>query len=606
MVTAKGLTGGWTNQGNILNGHIHRDSSAPDGKDKQAIDYEVLSYLIQLYGSSQGQRLHDQLRGMARQTAGKLAAKRRESPRSEALLICYGDSLLRDDKPPLQALNDFSNSYLKGVLTGIHVLPFFPSSSDDGFAVIDYRSVRSDLGSWSDIQDLAENFDVMADLVINHCSREHVWFTDFITNVAPGKDYFFEIEGSPDLKEVLRPRNSPLLTEVHTRNGIRRVWTTFSDDQVDLNFANPEVLLEFASTLFFYVQMGARYIRLDAIAYLWKRLGTTCMSLPETHMVVRILRGLIDVEDLPVTLITETNVPHDENVSYFGEGNEAHLVYQFSLAPLLLFSYLTGEAQALVDWTRNLAPPPEGCSYFNFIASHDGIGLRPLEGLLSEADVCRLIDIVHDRGGFASMRSTPGGEERAYELNIALFSAFGGDDENIAAYVGAHQLLMAYQGVPGLYLNALLGRSNDYQYMEATGRTRSINRGSWSLEALVDAFEDSASHHAKIFQGLSHSLRLRSEQSAFLPASQQRFIAGSGDYLMFLRHNTHQRLLVVASFVSHAQVIEWPDALSSVTGVAVDLLSGEDIEANAAISLGGFQVMWLNLTETRTASGATV
>ena len=232
--------------------------------------------------------------------------------------------------------------------------------------------------------------------------------------------------------------------------------------------------------------------------------------------------------------------------------------------------------------------------------------MRPLEGLLSEADVGRLIDIVHHRGGFASMRSTPGGEERAYELNIALFSAFGGDDENIAAYVGAHQLLMAYQGVPGLYLNALLGRSNDYQYMEATGRTRSINRGSWSLEALVDALEDSASHHAKIFQGLSHSLRLRSEQSAFLPASQQRFIAGSGDYLMFLRHNTHQRLLVVASFVSHAQVIEWPDALSSVTGVAVDLLSGEDIEANAAISLGGFQVMWLNLAETRTASGATV
>ena len=435
---AEGLAGGWINQGTQLNGHTHRDASAPYGKDKQAIDYEVLSYLIQLYGSSQGQRLHEQLRSMAREAANTLDSKAGASPRSEALLICYGDSLVQADTPPLQVLKKFTDSYIQGVLTGIHVLPFFPSSSDDGFAVIDYRRVRSDLGNWSDIQNLAETFDVMADLVINHCSREHVWFTDFITNAAPGKDYFFEMDESPALQQVLRPRNSPLLTEVHTRNGIRRVWTTFSDDQVDLNFANPDVLLEFASTLFFYARMGARYIRLDAIAYLWKRLGTTCMSLPETHMVVRILRGLIDVEDIPITLITETNVPHEENVSYFGEGNEAHLVYQFSLAPLLLFSYLTGDAKALVNWTRDLVPPPEGCSYFNFIASHDGIGLRPLEGLLPEEDIGRLIDIVHDRGGFASMRSTPSGAERAYELNVALFSAFGGDDENIDAYVGAH------------------------------------------------------------------------------------------------------------------------------------------------------------------------
>ena len=578
-----------------MNGLTHRDSSAPYGKDKQAIDYEVLSYLIQLYGSSQGQRLHDQLRAIARQTAGKLASERRESPPSEALLICYGDSLQQDDTAPLKVLKDFSDNFLKGVVTGIHVLPFFPSSSDDGFAVIDYRRVRTDLGNWSDIQALAENFGVMADLVINHCSREHVWFTDFLTNAAPGKDYFFEMQESPALKEVLRPRNSPLLTEVHTRNGVRRVWTTFSDDQVDLNFANPDVLLEFASTLFFYAEMGARYIRLDAIAYLWKRLGTTCMSLPETHMVVRILRGLIDVEGLPITLITETNVPHEENVSYFGDGNEAHLVYQFSLAPLLLFSYLTGDAQALVNWTRDLAPPPKGCSYFNFIASHDGIGLRPLEGLLPERDIDRLIDIVHDRGGFASMRTTPNGEERAYELNIALFSAFGGNDESIDAYVGAHQLLMAYQGVPGLYLNALLGRSNDYHYMEATGRTRSINRGSWSMDALAEALGDSASHHATIFHRLSESLKLRAEQSAFLPESQQQFIAGSGDYLMLLRHDTHQRILVVASFVAHEQCVEWPDAVSSVTGEAVDLLSGKDMSANSQISLGGFQVLWLDV-----------
>ena len=311
---------------------------------------------------------------------------------------------------------------------------------------------------------------------------------------------------------MLRPRNSPLLTEVHTRNGVRRVWTTFSDDQVDLNFANPDVLLEFASTLFFYAEMGARYIRLDAIAYLWKRLGTTCMSLPETHMVVRILRGLIDVEGLPITLITETNVPHEENVSYFGDGNEAHLVYQFSLAPLLLFSYLTGDAQALVNWTRGSCAAAQGLQLFQFYCVPRWDWLAPAGGTAARARYRWLIDIVHDRGGFASMRTTPNGE-RAYELNIALFSAFGGNDENIDAYVGAHQLLMAYQGVPGLYLNALLGRTNDYHYMETTAeRDRSIAvagrwmrwRKRWATRHRITP---------TIFHRLSESLKLRAEQS---------------------------------------------------------------------------------------------
>ena len=504
----------------------------------EAIDYEVMSYLIQLYGTEQGQRMHQDLREMASQAAGAVAKQQKPvlaSATAEAILICYGDGVQRSGTMPLQALAQFAQSHLDGVVSGIHILPFFPSSSDDGFAVVDYEKVRTDLGDWPDVQDLARDFDLMVDLVINHCSREHIWFTDYITNAAPGKDYFHEQTPDPGLSQVLRPRNSPLLTEVHTREGVKRVWTTFSEDQVDLNFANPDVLMEFARILFFYARNGARYIRLDAIAYLWKRIGTTCMSLPETHMVVRILRGLIDVQGMPLTLITETNVPHEENVSYFGEGNEAHWVYQFSLAPLLLYSYLLGDARALVAWTEGLTPAPSGCSYFNFIASHDGVGLRPLEGLLEDSEIEQLIDVVHQRGGFASMRSTPSGEERVYELNIALFSAFGGSAGDIDAYVAAHQLLIAYQGVPGLYLNALLGSMNDVKQMEITGRTRSINRGSWSAEELAERLADPESLNARIFNRLSQSLKIRADQRAFAPTARQRFVEGGKDHLMFLR-----------------------------------------------------------------------
>ena len=564
----------------------------------EAIDYEVMSYLIQLYGTEQGQRMHQDLRQMASRTAGAVAKQQKPvlaSATAEAILICYGDGVQRSGTMPLQALAQFAQSHLDGVVSGIHILPFFPSSSDDGFAVVDYEKVRTDLGDWPDVQDLAKDFDLMVDLVINHCSREHIWFTDYITNAAPGKDYFHEQTPDPGLSQVLRPRNSPLLTEVHTREGVKRVWTTFSEDQVDLNFANPDVLMEFARILFFYARNGARYIRLDAIAYLWKRIGTTCMSLPETHMVVRILRGLIDVQGMPLTLITETNVPHEENVSYFGEGNEAHWVYQFSLAPLLLYSYLLGDAKALVAWTEGLTPAPSGCSYFNFIASHDGVGLRPLEGLLEDSEIEQLIDVVHQRGGFASMRSAPSGEERVYELNIALFSAFGGSAGDISAYIAAHQLLIAYQGVPGLYLNALLGSMNDVKQMEITGRTRSINRGSWSAEELAERLADPESLNARIFDRLSQSLKIRADQRAFAPTARQRFVEGGKDHLMFLRSDEKQRLLIVASFSAEPQKIDWPSGLAMSSAMAKDLLTNVPHAADQPLLLSSYQVLWLEL-----------
>jgi sucrose phosphorylase len=579
-----------------LSGHVPRAVEPIETFDKGSIDYDVLAYLIQLYGSAQGQRLHQGLRQKALDAAASLKpAEIRDA--SEAVLICYGDSLQRSGDRPLQVLGEFAQKYLDGVVSGIHILPFFPSSSDDGFAVVDYRQVRSDLGDWTDIKDLSQHFDLMVDLVINHCSRENLWFTDYVTNQTPGKDYFHELTGLLDLTQVLRPRNSPLHTEIYTRRGVKKVWTTFSDDQVDLNFANPEVLLEFADILFFYARMGARYIRLDAIAYLWKRSGTTCMSLPETHMVVRILRGLIEVAELPLVLITETNVPHEENISYFGAGNEAHLVYQFSLAPLLLFSYLFNDARALVDWTRQLQPPPPGCSYFNFISSHDGIGLRPLEGLMPESDIQRLVDAVHMQGGLASMRSAENGEERAYELNIALFSAFQGLTDSIAAFIGAHQLMLAYQGVPGIYLNAMVGTLNDHREMESTGRTRSINRGHWNIDELAKALEHSQTHHAQVYSALADSLGLRSAQGAFGPDALQTFLNGGSDHLMFLRESTHQRILVVASFAEHSRSLPWPSELEPEPSIAIDLLTGRQSQPDQPILLDAFQVLWLDLAK---------
>jgi sucrose phosphorylase len=572
-----------------------------------ATQYYLLEYLSHLYGGGVAPELTKALlqivakRRQADNAKTSITETQTSAPKlgeKDVLLITYADTLVDGDKPPLQVLNRFAQSYLADYFSGIHILPFFPFTSDDGFAVVDYNSVRADLGDWRDIAAMAEDFDLMFDLVINHCSREHLWFADFVNGRAPGCDFFIELPADTNVDEVIRPRNTPLLSEVQTYAGPKHVWTTFSDDQIDLNFSNPEVLSQFIEILFDYIDRGARYIRLDAIAFLWKRLGTNCMSLPETHMVVKIMRLLIDYTGADVVLLTETNVPHQENVSYFGQKDEAHMVYQFSLAPLLLYSYLFNDGSYLQNWARELQQPPEGCAYLNFIASHDGIGLRPLEGLLPAEDIEKLISNVHDRGGFVSMRTTSGGEQKAYEMNISLFAAFGGSADVIPAYVGAHQLLLAFQGVPALYLRALLGSQNDLAAVERTGRTRSINRGKLHVSEVQEAISDVNSLPHEVFNALTRALQVRRLQPAFSPAANQEVIISGAQLLVIRRNATQQKVLVIASFSANIQSVSLtsfidPDLLN-IPGVK-DLLTQTTYAAEQELQLAPYQVVWLEL-----------
>ena len=563
-------------------------------------EYALVQNLTVLYGEGGASYLAKRMMAIA---MGELMARPAEhadpKPLSAAdrMLICYGDSVRDEPGMPLSALRQFATQYLQNSISTIHILPFFPSSSDDGFAVIDYQTVRRDLGDWSDINALSADFDLMFDLVINHCSRENLWFADFVGGREPGCDYFHEMPSMVGLESVVRPRNSPLLTHVHTYQGIKRVWTTFSDDQIDLNFANPEVLCEFVHILFSYIAQGARFIRLDAIAFLWKELSTSSINLEQTHCVVRVLRALIDEMQTRTLLLTETNLPHNENVSYFGSRDEAHLVYQFSLAPLILYSYLFNDGQYLGQWAEQLEPPPAGCSFVNFIASHDGIGLRPLEGLVPASDIQRLTDAAHERGGFAAMRSADDGTETVYELNIALFSAFGGTTKNIPAYLGAHQLMLAFQGIPALYLNAFVGGLNDLQGVESTGRTRSINRGHWQLDDLKTILATETNEQSIIFAELNRSLEIRGSQSAFAPSAQQEILAYTKDSLWLKRENTDQVILVIASFSEAPIETELPRQDAAYES-AIDLLSEDAVVLTKAVPMAPYQVRWLSIAKT--------
>lgn len=520
----------------------------------------------------------------------------------DVILITYGDSIKQPDKKPLQTLYEFLALHLQDCINNVHILPYFPYSSDDGFAVIDYRMVDPKLGDWSDVERIGRHFHLMTDLVINHVSRENLWFVDFVSDVKPGCDYFIAMPESTDVTSVVRPRSTPLLIPVHTHQGVSHVWATFGEDQIDLNFANPDVLFEFIDILLLYIRKGSRFIRLDAIAYLWKKLGTRCINLRETHEVVKLLRDIVDVAAHGTVLITETNVPNGENLSYFGNSDEAHMVYQFTLPPLLLHAMFHGDAGYLTLWCKDMPRPPSNCTYLNFIASHDGIGLRPAEGILPPEQVMALVDAMHQYGGYVSMRTGADGEQSPYEINIALFDALRGtckgeDQWQVQRFLCAHTVMLALQGIPAIYIHSLTATPNDHYGVEQTERTRSINRHKWDYDELMELLNNPRTPNAETFYELKRLLKIRRKQPAFHPNADQKTVPLNKALFAFWRYSQDQQqsIFVLCNISNERQTVSLPDhPIPAGSGIWRDLIENKALhQQTGQIALHPYQCMWL-------------
>lgn len=481
---------------------------------------------------------------------------------NDILLITYGDSIISQEHSPLKSLNKFLVEHVDETFSSVHILPFFPYSSDDGFSVIDYRQVNPALGDWEDINLIADKFKLMFDLVINHVSRESLWFSDFIADQHPARDYFISMHPDTDVSHVTRPRNTPLLVPVNTHRGVFHLWATFSEDQIDLDFSNPDVLLEFIDILLYYVSNGARLIRLDAIAFLWKDPQTTCVHLEETHEVVKLLRDIVNHVAPDCILLTETNVPHDENLSYFGDGDEAHMVYQFSLPPLLLHAFNRGTAKYLTQWASSLTPLHKHCTYLNFSASHDGIGLRALEGILPQHEKEGLIECMHRFGGFVSMKANPDGTDTPYEINISYFDAMQGtrrgtDQWQTSRFICSQAIVLGLQGIPAIYIHSILATPNDLHGVELTGRTRSINRKKWNYEELLPLLESQNTPNYEVFTELKRIIDIRKSEACFHPDAEQEIIDIDPGLFAFTRHDpeSNRKLFAIYNVTSVPQQI---------------------------------------------------
>jgi len=490
------------------------------------------------------------------------AAHRNLWGEADVAVITYGDSILNGAEPPLQTLHAFLTRRLGALVSWVHVLPFHPWTSDDGFAVLDYSSVNEALGTWADITRLGVDYRLMADLVLNHCSSRSAWFENFKRGQTPGADFFFTPDAAFDTSKVVRPRTTPLLNTVVTEQGERAVWCTFSPDQVDFDFSNPAVVVEFVSIIRELLDAGVRVFRLDAVAFLWKESGTTCMNLPQTHELIRLFRLVIESAQPDAIVITETNVPNRENLSYFGNANEAHGIYNFSLPPLLVHALVSGTSRYLSTWMTSMPPAQDGTVYFNFIASHDGIGLRPVEGLLEQAEVDDLLATMKRFGGRISWRETGDGEAKPYEVNIALADALQGttagpDQWGLQRYLCAHAIMLGLEGVPAFYIHSLVGTRNDEARLAHTSHNRSINRHQWALQALNAELDDEASAHHAIFEGVKKLIALRQAQAAFHPNATQ-FTLHLGDELFgFWRQSLDRRqsLFCVHNLTAEEQVL---------------------------------------------------
>ncbi|MGU3488884.1 sugar phosphorylase [Enterobacter bugandensis] len=558
------------------------------------VNAKIKKLINHIYGESFSEAHFKVLLTKLEQAAVDITEKRKSGwDEKDVVLITYADQFSAKGEKALPVFTRFYNEWLARTFSHVHLLPFYPWSSDDGFSVIDYHNVAPETGTWQDVADLKQSASLMFDFVCNHMSAKSEWFANYLAQKPGYEDFFIAVDPETDLSAVTRPRALPLLTPFTLHDGsVRHLWTTFSDDQIDLNFASPQVLIAMVDVLLHYLAEGARYIRLDAVGFMWKIPGTSCIHLEQTHCLIQLFRAITEAVAPGTVIITETNVPHKDNISYFGDGeNEAQMVYQFSLPPLVLHAVHRQDINALCQWARSLALPSTKTTWFNFLASHDGIGLNPLRGILPESEILALVEKLQQEGALVNWKNNPDGTRSPYEINVTYLDALSAqnssDDERIARFILAHAVLLSFPGVPAVYIQSILGSRNDYEGVERLGYNRAINRKKYTAGQVDLELNNKNSIRYKIYSRLSEFIAIRRGESAFHPDAQAFFESLDEQILKIVRvAENGERITALFNFSNNVHTV-YGDALTGM-----ELLSGQAVSGKE-LTLNPWQVMWI-------------
>jgi len=517
-----------------------------------------------------------------------------------SIVICYGDSVFNSKQQyQIKGFQNFYQKKLKNYFNTVHFLPFYPSSSDSGFAVKDHYKIDSKIGKWSDISNFAKKNDVMADIVINHSSARGLWFRNFLREKKPGKDYFLTINSKFNASKVIRPRDHELLKKINIFKKTEYLWRTFSPDQLDLNFKNPAVLLRFIKIMINLVNHGVTIFRLDAIAYLWKESGTKCVNLKQTHEIIKLFRLICSFLNVKTILVTETNLPEKENLSYFGKKDEANWIYNFSLSPLLIHAFLFENSFYLNRWSKQLPSTKLGNNYLNFIASHDGIGMRPAEGILNKKSIRNLLIRLKKNGSKFSYRKIKDKSKKVYEANITVFNALKKSDTDkegkfyFERYISAHAIMISFEGVPAVYFNSLFGTSNDEAKYIITGNNRDVNRYRWNQKLILNNLKNSKSKQSIFYKSLTNLLSIRKKQKAFHPNASRKTLNIGSKIFCFQRKSIDKKQTIVCltNLSSKAQYLLLNKKFRNWKNLINQKLY---ILPNKKLKLEPFQTVWLS------------
>ena len=514
-----------------------------------------------------------------------------------SLIISYGDNIYSSQSSSMKIFQKFFQKNLEKLFDTIHFLPFYPSSSDSGFAVKDHYQIDKKIGNWSDLKKISKSKKIMADVVINHASARGLWFKNFLKRKKPGKDYFLTVNSKFNTSKVVRPRDHKLLKKIKIFEKNDYLWRTFSPDQIDLNFKNPSVLLRFIKIIIYLINNGVTIFRLDAIAYLWKLNGTKCINLSQTHEIIKLLRVVTNLLNVQTLIITETNIPNHENLSYFGNNNEAHCIYNFSLAPFLIHAINDLYDKTMNFKCKKLPSTKHGNCYLNFIASHDGIGIRPTEGILNEKTLSSFLKRLKKNGSKFSYRKVQNKSKKVYEANITVFDALKKSDFDpkglffLERYVSAHAIMISFEGIPAVYFNSLFGKSNDEAKYIITGNNRDVNRYKWNFNNITTKLRDKKSKQSIFYRNIGALLEIKRKQKAFHP-NALRFNINLGSKIFCFKRISKDKKQSIICMTNLSSKIQTPNFKK--IGSYRDLLNSnlKFREGNSLI-LKPFQTVWL-------------
>ncbi|MCF8092398.1 MAG: sucrose phosphorylase [Desulfotignum sp.] len=421
-------------------------------------------------------------------------------------LITYPDSLGAN----LPELHYVLRKYFLKAVSGVHLLPFYPSSSDRGFAPKTYDEVDPAFGSWDDVEKIGKDFDLIIDFMVNHISRQSVFFQDYIAKGANSEyaDMFLSFDKlapngwikDEDLEKVYtRKPRPPYLTLERPDGALEKIWCTFDYEQIDLDYDSPktrEIMRKFIIRL---ARNRPKMIRLDAIAYTTIKVGTNCFFLEP-----KIWELLEWFNDFAAAFDTEILPEVHEHYSYqFKLAQKGYWCYDFSLPMLVLHGIYMNTTRRLKSWLRK-CPRKQ----ITTLDTHDGIGVVDVMELLNQQEIDATLEKLYEKG--SNVKKTYSGPEYQnldiYQVNCTYYSALGCDDD---AYITARTIQFFAPGIPQVYYVGLLAGENDIALVEKTRQGRNINRHNYTLEEIREEVKK------PVVQRLLKLMKFRNSYPAF-------------------------------------------------------------------------------------------